>query len=69
MSCFYGSETRTIVSVPLRGKEGAGQRALKLLGPDVVEVSVPLRGKEGAGLTSEGAHSQECVPCFRPLAG
>ncbi len=39
-----------IVSVPLRGKEGAGlysgTEVLQSLSP----VSVPLRGKEGAGL-------------------
>ncbi len=36
------------VSVPLRGKEGAGLTLLGLLGLGGC-VSVPLRGKEGAG--------------------
>ncbi len=41
-----------LVSVPLRGKEGAGpvKRFLKN-GDKSVTVSVPLRGKEGAGHT------------------
>ncbi len=38
------------VSVPLRGKEGAGlQAACKAAGVSAKGVSVPLRGKEGAG--------------------
>ncbi len=39
------------VSVPLRGKEGAGlERLYRALEQRYREVSVPLRGKEGAGL-------------------
>ncbi len=39
------------VSVPLRGKEGAGHcLELTEIVNDYGEVSVPLRGKEGAGL-------------------
>ncbi len=43
------SDTSKAVSVPLRGKEGAGLKAMKP--GDVIHfyVSVPLRGKEGAG--------------------
>ncbi len=41
-----------VVSVPLRGKEGAGRkkRGIKLVA--ISAVSVPLRGKEGAGLVN-----------------
>ncbi len=42
------------VSVPLRGKEGAGPPASSFRQPlDSGEVSVPLRGKEGAGPNSK----------------
>ena len=59
------------VSVPLRGKEGAGQRVSKRpTQAPMDEVSVPLRGKEGAGL-EDGDCQAESLKClgFRPLAG
>ncbi len=37
------------VSVPLRGKEGAGPMVLESITSAGKWVSVPLRGKEGAG--------------------
>ncbi len=61
---------RLSVSVPLRGKEGAGRMdtAVTYAVPDVV--SVPLRGKEGAG---QGINFTKVFLClvvgFRPLAG
>ncbi len=42
------------VSVPLRGKEGAGLTVSTVLG-FIGFVSVPLRGKEGAGLSAKGS--------------
>ncbi len=64
---------RPKVSVPLRGKEGAG--LISALSPQVSwaqNVSVPLRGKEGAGLI-EVLKTQNYTfiggPSFRPLAG
>ncbi len=46
-----------LVSVPLRGKEGAGRwgtaGVIAALSPQVSWVSVPLRGKEGAGHSLE----------------
>ncbi len=39
-----------MVSVPLRGKEGAGQWRICAKRVKFSFVSVPLRGKEGAGL-------------------
>ncbi len=57
-----------MVSVPLRGKEGAGQKdnddCLDYPSP----VSVPLRGKEGAGRLISISLTI-AVPSFRPLAG
>ncbi len=42
--------TCSVVSVPLRGKEGAGRAMLTNLRKSLrAIVSVPLRGKEGAG--------------------
>ncbi len=58
-----------MVSVPLRGKEGAGQK-LKWNGLSRIQnaVSVPLRGKEGAGhFLLESAFLGD--DSFRPLAG
>ncbi len=42
----------TFVSVPLRGKEGAGLDFVNCNLTGVNFVSVPLRGKEGAGLAA-----------------
>ncbi len=47
-----GADLRQVeayVSVPLRGKEGAGQMKGGKKSKCAPEVSVPLRGKEGAG--------------------
>ncbi len=46
--CAQAQGTRQ-VSVPLRGKEGAGQNLRQPI-VSISLVSVPLRGKEGAGL-------------------
>ncbi len=45
---------KVLVSVPLRGKEGAGlSTATIVYDGEENDVSVPLRGKEGAGLCCE----------------
>ncbi len=49
MDCRSTFLARGFVSVPLRGKEGAGLQKIARIAI-VVMVSVPLRGKEGAGL-------------------
>ncbi len=56
------------VSVPLRGKEGAGHMNYTLSAGSRLTVSVPLRGKEGAGprprlLTSQAATIAFPSPC------
>ncbi len=57
-----------VVSVPLRGKEGAGRFSMSTDGMKLTFVSVPLRGKEGAGHTSWFLKDTTWVG-FRPLAG
>ncbi len=54
------------VSVPLRGKEGAGL-PLEMAGDRYEQstVSVPLRGKEGAGL-SNGNDAEKMSPNLFP---
>ncbi len=59
------------VSVPLRGKEGAGPWVYAAKdGIDLYVVSVPLRGKEGAGHSVGVLRlSTQTTKGFRPLAG
>ncbi len=58
-----------LVSVPLRGKEGAGRsHGLSNRQSQGAHVSVPLRGKEGAGLKRNGGILIKRFS-FRPLAG
>ncbi len=58
-----------VVSVPLRGKEGAGPEEQGESIDNRFDVSVPLRGKEGAGLGIENPGGTIRPTGFRPLAG
>ncbi len=57
------------VSVPLRGKEGAGPYCSTIESFDEWLVSVPLRGKEGAGLSDEDQALLEGIMVSVPLRG
>ncbi len=63
--CYQDAEG---VSVPLRGKEGAGLSSKPWTSRNTTTVSVPLRGKEGAGPNYEKLERFDASG-FRPLAG